>query len=894
VLVGRDAEQARIRDLLQAARLGRSGVLVLRGEAGIGKTALLEYACSQAEAMTVAQAAGVESESTLPFAGLASLAGPLLAYLPALLPRQRAALEAALALGPPVESDRLAVAAATLALLAAAAEDRPLLVLVDDAHWMDKPSREAVLFAARRLGDEGICMLVASRDGEPDSLDPERIAQLTVPPLRRSDALELVTTRAQVALSVAEEVCTATAGNPLALLAVPALLTEDQRAGRSPLTQPVHAGSAEAAFGRLTAGLSLESRRALLVAGADGSGLLEPVLRTLDGIGIGRDALAPAEQAGLITIDGNRLLFRHPLVRSAVYHAADPAQRRSVHAALAEAYDEESGADRRAWHLAAAVTGPDEQVAAALEAAAGRASQRHGYAAAVHALARAAELSPHSGDAVRRLLAAARAAELAGQPDRVLALTEAAGTGSDPVLDADLALLRARAIRDRDPAAAATTAEQTAVAIAAHDAARESALLLEAAMAAERFASGRAAALAARAADAARRAGVDPSLADLAHARLLHLAGQPVEQSTAVVLNTLADLDQARIALWIVGANPIPDHTQDALTRAIISMARERAALRLLPEALSVHAINQFYLGDWDTAVARSHEAIGLGYAVDRPSIACEAHGTLVRIHAFQGDEQACREHLAEYLRLSRALGMAEYEDFAGVYLGELALTRGQTEEAIRHLEPTAAVRSISRARAGLVEAYVRSGRLDLARASLADLDRLVARTGSASGRVFAPRLHGMLADDPAEASAAFDEALRAADTLGWPLETARTELLCGERLRRDRRRREARPHLVRAAEIFDRLGARPWAERAKAERSASGERARRGAHQAIQLTPQELELARTVAAGATNREAAERMFVSPKTIEAHLGAIYRKLGLRSRTELAAWLQRRA
>ncbi|HEY6596727.1 MAG TPA: AAA family ATPase [Asanoa sp.] len=893
MLVGRGPEQSRIRELLDNARRGHSGVLLLRGEPGIGKTALLRYAESCAADLTVARVVGVESESSLPFAGLSALVRPLGAYLPGVLPRQRAALEAALALGPPVHSDRLAVAAATLALLAAAADDRPLLVLVDDAHWLDHPSREAVLFAARRLGDEGIAMLLCSRVDEAAPLREEQLPAVTVPPLGPSAAIDLLADTSDLAPSVVKRLYEATAGNPLALLAAPSWLTDDERTGRVPLAEPVRVGSAEAAFGRLAATLPHETRRALLVACSDGSGRLGTVLCALDVLGLGGGALAPAERAGIIDLSSNRLTVRHPLVRSAIYHSADPAERRAAHAALAAAYVDQPDADRRAWHLARAAAGPDEAAAGALEDAGSRACRRQGYAVAVHALVRASELSPHGSDAVRRLLAAAQAADLAGQPDRVAALTAAvAGGTDDPKVAADLALLRGRATRDHDPAAAAAEMERAGAAVAAHDAARESRLLLEAAMAAERFRVARAAELAERAGAAARRAGLDDGLAKLAHARLLHQMGRPVDRSTAVVVPPLVDLEDARILLWIVASNPVPDRDQNALVDAVVVMARDRTALGLLPEALLARALNQFYLGDWQTAIADSHEAIGLALAVDRPSIACEAHGNLARLHAFRGDDDECRTHLAEYLRLARAVGMPEYEDFAGVYLGELALTRGNDARAIEHFASTSAARTISRARASLIEAHVRVGREDEAKQSLAELQRLVAAGGSRAGRLFVPRLQGMLAHSTQDATAAFQTAMLAAKDLDWPLETARTELLFGERLRRDRQRRDARPHLLHAAELFDRLGARPWADRAMAELSATGQRLRRSPETAAQLTPQELQLARIIADGATNREAAERLFVSPKTVEAHLGAIYRKLGLRSRTELAARLVR--
>ena len=892
VLVGRGSEQRRIDDVLDAARRGRSGALLIRGEAGVGKTALLEYARRRGSGMSIASSIGIESESKLAFAGLAALLRPFQRHLPALVDRQRAALEAALALGPPVESDRLAVAAATLAVLAAAAEERPLLAVVDDAHWLDAASREAILFTARRLREEGACLLLASRDEEPDALGEEGIPQLEIRPLARHHAIELVNEGADIAPAVAAQIAAATGGNPLALQAAVELLTDDQRRGRVPLEAPLPVGSAEASFGRTAARLAPATRKALLVVCADGAGRHSAVVAALRCLGVDPQELGVAEGAQLITRVGDQVMPRHPLVRSAVYHGADKAERRAAHAALASAYKEQADADRRAWHLSAAATGPDETVATALEAAAGRAIHRQGYAAAADALARAAELSMDGASAARRLIAAARGAELAGQPERVLALAAAsAGRTADPLLEADLVLLRGRASRDRDPGWAAAALEQAAQRIADLDPEREARLLLEAAMAAERLDIDRAVHLAQHAATATREAGLDPTLVDLVHARLEHYLGRPTAQSTAVVVPRLDDLAEVEIALWLAASNPVPDRTQHAFIDHVVAAAREKSALGLLAEALLTRAGNQFYLGDWIGAVADNQEVIDLAAAVGRPAIGCEAHGNLARIRAFQGDIAACQAELTEYLRLSRTLGMVGYEDFAGVYLGELALSRGDPREAVRRLAPTAMARTISRARAGLIEAYARIGAVEEARQSLADLEVMVDRTASPSGQVFVARLHGLLSDDAEDAVSAFDKAVDAARALDWPLETARTELLYGERLRRDRRRREARAHLADAAEIFEALGARPWADRARAELSATGEhRALRSAQTLADLTPQELQMARIVAQGATNREAAAQLFVSPKTVEAHLGAIYRKLSVRSRTELAARL----
>jgi DNA-binding CsgD family transcriptional regulator len=890
MLIGRALERDRLREFLDPSRLQGCALLV-RGEAGVGKSALLDHAKASASAMRVVEAVGVESESTLPFAALATIAAPLVDHLARLPERQRRALVGALALGPPADGDRLAVAAATFGLVTLAAEERPLLVVIDDAQWVDEPSREVLLFAARRLRHEPVRLLLASRDDEAASLAGVGVPELVVGPLSPEDSVRLLMGTSDVSPAVAAVIEAATGGNPLALLAVPATLTVDQRVGRAALEDPLPVGSALAVFGRLAQALPRAGQRALLVACADGSGRLSPLLSAFDHLRLPRDALDAAERAHLVRTIGDRITVRHPLTRSAVYHGADVAERRTAHRALAVAY-EGRDPDRYAWHLGRAAHGEDERAAAALEDAASRAARRQGYAAAVDAYSLAAGLSPRAGDRARRLVSAARAAELAGLPERMLALTrEAAAVTEDVRVLADLALLVGRAERDRDPAVALAALDRAATSVADADPARESALLEEAAVAATRVDAELAVEFAARAVSAARRAGLGTAMLETSHARLLHFAGRPQAQSNVVVLPDVGDLEDARAALWVVAAHPVPDRSQQAVVEKVIALARDRGALGLLPEALVVAGGNEFYLGDWTTAVADDEEAIELAMAVGRPAVACEAYGNLARVNAFRGREARSREQLETYLRMTRSLGLLEDADFAGVYRGELALTRGEPDEAIRCLAPTRYARTISRAHAGLVEAYARVGRTGEARRSLDDLVRLVQETDSMSGRLFVARLEGLLASGSEEAFAWFEEAVRHADFLAWPLESARTELMFGERLRRDRRRREARPHLSRAVEIFDSLGAEPWAERARSELAATGERARPRTFRATEeLTPQELQLARIVAQGASNREAAERLFVSRKTVEAHLGAIYRKLGLRSRTELAARL----
>ena len=424
MLIGRERERQELDALLAGARLGRSGALALRGSAGIGKTVLLDYAVQQASGFQVLNYTSVESEAELPFAGLQALLGPLLDRLPEIPEPQARALAAALALESIATPNRLAVYAGVLSLLGEAAERIPLLVVVDDAHWLDRPSAEALTFAARRLTAESLALLFAVREGEGSDFGAE-LPTIEPEPLETAASIELLHERfgSTIAAEVARHLAEATGGNPLALLEVATLLDEEERVGREPLPGYLPASeSVERTVRHALRSLPPETRRALLVAAASESAT-------------GNDlaALEPAEDAGLVRIHAGSVAFRHPLVRSAVYHAASADERRAAHRTLAGGITGEGDSDRRAWHLAAAAEGPDESVAAALEAAASRFAERGGQASASRALERAAELSDDDDACARRLHHAGRLAEHGGDLERAAMLAEGALTRSrDP------------------------------------------------------------------------------------------------------------------------------------------------------------------------------------------------------------------------------------------------------------------------------------------------------------------------------------------------------------------------------------------------------------------------------------------------------------------------------
>jgi len=445
VLIGRHDEQRRIDDLLAAARDGASGVLVLRGEAGIGKTTLLDHAAAAADGMQVLRTRGVESESELAFSGLLELVRPILADLPRLPERQATALRGALALDAEGD-DPFAVYAGVLSLLSLAAEGTPLLLLIDDAHWLDRASAEALAFACRRLGNEGIAVLWAARSTEPTTVSLDGLSEITLEGLSGDDGLALVAAiDGDIAPEAARSLVQLTGGNPLALVELPGVLTQSQRVGREAIAEPLPTSPAlVSAFGRRLEELPTETQRLLLIAAASDDADLGTILRAGASEALDRSHLDAAERSGLVHVVGGRVELRHPLVRAAIYRAADAVERRTAHRAIAESLTAAASADRRAWHRALAAAAPDEDVAAELEAAATRAEGRSWHAAA-RAHEQAARLTPEGSTRARRLLAAARAWSEAGRNDAATPLLdESAALEAEPAVLADVEHLLGR------------------------------------------------------------------------------------------------------------------------------------------------------------------------------------------------------------------------------------------------------------------------------------------------------------------------------------------------------------------------------------------------------------------------------------------------------------------
>jgi DNA-binding CsgD family transcriptional regulator/predicted ATPase len=925
MLAGREAQCALIERLLAEARSGRSNVLLIRGAPGIGKTALLQHGVTAAASMQVLSVSGVESESELAFSGLADLVRPLASELRRLPPGAAAALAGALSFGPAGKADRFSVYIATLNLLSAAAETKPVLVVADDLQWLDGASQEALLAVARRLDAEGIVMLLAVRSaGEPVTA-AWSLPELELEGLDRKAAGTLLGQAIRgrtVAPHVQEQLLALAEGNPLALLEVPAALSDDQLAGTEPLTEPLPVGPGlERMFGRRFDALPEGQRRCLLIAAANDQSDPATVTSALRRLGLKLEDLEAAETAGLVELDGLRIRFRHPLLRAVIYHGAAPARRRAAHRTLAAVLLAAGLAERAAWHLAAAAVAPDEAVAAMLEQAAATAQQRGGQIVAARALERAASLTPTpdstqdgstpggaaADNRARRLLAAASAAYAGGRLTWARTMLEAAVADcGDPRLRADIQHMRGNVEMWRGPAPfASRLLTDEAEAVEGADPARAAMMLADAAMA--RIMTGgieQAVQAAAHAGRAADRSG-DPGTVRVARAAEGIARSFMGETATAypAMLAELEDAPQAgqpaflapmvaQVAIWAEKYG-----TAQRILDRIVEAAHRVGALGELAFPLAVLADARFRTGAWADAYAAASEAVRVGTDTGQESALAFGLVQLARIEAGRGMAESCREHVEQALALAEPRGGYSIHVFAAAALGllDMGLARfeaaaetmewlGQAGMALR--EPTV-VQWLPDA----VEAGARSGRRDPAMLLLERLDEQAALAPGRWARAVAARCHGILAGEQ-DYEAAFNQAL------AWhgPMpgfERARTELCLGVRLRRSKRKTEAQVVLRRAAGTFGRLGAAPWAERANSELAAGGAaRAVTPDSLATLLTAQELQIALAVASGSTNRAAGIALFLSEKTIETHLSNVYRKLGLHRRSELAALFAR--
>jgi DNA-binding CsgD family transcriptional regulator len=899
VLAGRDTERAAIAALLDGARKGNGGALVVHGVAGSGKSTLLTEALTGVSDMRVLRTAGVESESPLAFAALQRLLRPLRTGIDALPAPQAAALRAAMGEAEG-DGERFLAFLGTLSLLADAAERAPVLVVVDDAHWLDDASAAALLFAARRLQAEPVALLFAARDGDARRFDAGDLPAIVLGGVTGGDADALLAGRAGAGIDpgVRDRLVAGTGGNPLALVELAGVLTAEQLAGRVPLPAPLPlTGGVERAFGDRYRRLDEAAQRFLLVAAADDTARLPVVRDAAERLGADDAALDAVERSGLLRVDADDLTLYHPLVRSAVYRAATSAQRRAAHRALADVLTGDP--DRRAWHLAAAADRPDETVVAALDAVAERAAGRGGHEAAAAAWSRAAELTAVGEARGRRLFLAASSAWLGAHPSRAAALASAAADhATDPPLRARLLTLQGQiewnthSLNDGYD----LILQAAQVAAGADEVMAQQLAMLAASLSACGARSPRAVDLTALVPAPPPAA---PTRARAARA-LLHgfLAAAREDWAAAA--------ESFRCAFALTDTDPVDDHVLQPnlgvaawlvddddrdlrLHEEQLTAARRAGALNMVEHALTRGAQVQIATGAWAKAAAAAAEALPLTAATGHPGLTALPTAELAIVAALRGDDAADR-HLAEVtsIRDSHPVGIT---DFLVVDLAHWARglrAAGQPPTALHHLEQMTSPRLRRMAALDRLETAVRAGRTDLARAWVAELDDFAAGTGAPAARAVVEHGRALLADG-GDAEVHFRRALDAhAGSLRLP-DRARTELAYGEYLRRARRRVDAREHLRTALALFEDLGAAPWAERAAQELRASGETARRrDVTTATELTAQERQVAGLVRQGLSNRDVAARLFVSPRTVDFHLRNVFSKLGVTSRAELTA------
>jgi DNA-binding CsgD family transcriptional regulator len=903
-LLGRERERQVLDRLLDGVRGGRGGVLVVYGEPGVGKTALLDYAVEAGRVLRVARTVGVEGEMELPFAAVQQLCSPLLELMERLPEPQHEALGVAFGLmaGPAHPApDPFLVGLAVLGLLAEAAEEQPLLAVVDDAQWLDDASARVLAFVARRLLAEKIALVFAAREPG-DAL--RGLPSLRVEPLRRRDAQALLESvwPARLDEHVLERIVAETRGNPLALLELPRGQSATQLAGGFgvPATLPVSA-SIEEGYTRRLARLAQAARRLLLVAAADPVGDPALVWRAAERLGISESAAHTVESEDWLVLSP-RVVFRHPLVRSAVYGAAGLNERRDVHRALAEATDPEVDPDRRAWHRAQAAATPDEEVACELERSAGRAQARGGLAAAAAFLERSITLTVDPARRVDRALAAARAHVYAGAFDEALRLLPVAEAGSpDELQQAQAQLLRGQ------------------IAFSSNIGSDAPPLLLSAAQRLERFDVDLARETYLDAWGAAWFAGSLATAGDLLEVSRAARSAPPsthpsqpfdllldglallITEGRAAAASALRQASNAFAAGEIPAENsfrwtalpPIPsyvlwdDESWYTINARQLGLAREAGALARLPMGLITGAVIDAWSGEFAKAAEATAEADAI---VEATGTRLAPYAAMLLL-ALQGREADGFMLLESAINDAAAVGQGfavQWGEFVKAILFNGLGRYGEALVAARRAsDETPELFISSWALPELIEAASRSAAPGQAASALERLTEHTAVAGTDWGLGIAARSRALLTDGDA-AEALYREAIERLGRTRLAPELARAHLLYGEWLRRERRRVDAREELRTAHELFRDLGVEAFAERARLELQATGERARkRSVDTRDQLTPQETQITRLAAEGHTNREIAARLFISASTVEYHLRKAFRKLGVESRTQLA-------
>ncbi|MFI6876174.1 ATP-binding protein [Streptomyces sp. NPDC050400] len=904
-LIGRRAECQVLDDLLAQARDGHSGVVVVRGEAGIGKTELLNHLVGRADGFRVVRAAGVQSEMELSYAGLHQLCAPLLSHLDDLPGPQRTALRTAFGLRAGDAPDRFLVGLATLSLLAGAAADEPLLCLVDDAQWLDRVSSQTLEFVARRLLAESVLLVLAVRESGPrETL--ATLPELFVHGLDEQDSRQLLDSVVTGPLDplVRDRIVAETRGNPLALLELPRGLTAVEMAGGfdGPTARPL-AGQIEAGYLRRIQALPAEAQRLLLVAALEPVGDVSLLRRAAERLDIPVDsAVTQAEASGLLTL-GTWVRFRHPLVRSAAHHAAGVEERRRVHRALAESIDVDLDPERRVWHLASAATEPDEDVAAELEGSAGRAHRRGGLAAAAAFLHRASELTPDAARRGARTLAAARAKYQAGAYDTARELVDVADL--NPL--GEVGIGRANLLRGQ-------------ITTAARSAGAGLPLLLEAARQLQPYD-----------AELARQTYRDAIYAALTAGRLATGGVRDVAEAVLSVPAPDHPADREDLLLtglarmvtegYAVGAPLVLDAVrafrtdrrtpQDALgwlplvcrtahnvwdfaawselSARLVDLAREDGALAVLPSALLLRLSNRVFAGDLRAADSLLVEAEAIGEATGSSFFA--RYGALV-VEPFKGREAPTRQAIAAVTH-DRLL-QNEGKVITATQWAEAVLCNGlgRYEEAFgaarRGCENPQELGLSLQSRVELVEAAVRLGRTARATESVRTIDEMCRVSGTPWALGTSAAVRALVAEGAA-AEPLHQEAIEQLDLAQTRMDSARARLRYGEWLRRERRPADARIRLGEAYEMLGDAGAEAFAERARRELRAAGAKVRRRTTAtSVTFTAKEAEIARLARDGFTNPEIAARLVLSPHTVEWHLRKVFAKLGISSRKEIGS------
>jgi len=917
VLHGRGVELARLSALIEDARGGTAGSVVVHGEPGMGKSALLAEVLSTASDVRVLRTQGLESESPLAFAALHRLLRPVLGLLERLPEPQAHAL--GVAFGHEVgRVDPFLVAVATLSMLTEAAEEQPVVCVIDDAHWLDSASTDALLFATRRLQADRVAMVFAARDTDNRTFAPDGVASLRLEGLDAASVRALLADNAavEVAAEVTDRLLAETSGNPLALVELPTGLSDAQLDGTAPLpSQLMLTAGVERVFLDRSRRLSAAAQALMLVAVADDTGQLATIHRAAAALGVPQDAFAEAERSGLLTISGDTVAVRHPLVRSAVYQAAADLERRRAHHALADALDGLEDSDRATWHRAAATGGPDEGLAAALDQVGARAERRGGYRAAADAYERAADLTADPLAKAARQLAAARNAWATGQTARSSALLSAARErAEDPLLLADIDRLRGRiAVNVGSAADAHRILTQAAEQVAVHEPVRALEMAVAAAVA-------RSHGIDSGASLPDDVIDVEVSPQDTPRTRCLKqllvstrhdIAGDHASALSALhaaheialgAADTLADLDLlgnlANAALHLGD-----DDAHRHFYALMLSTARENGNGMAVLYALQRVPFSQFVGGQWTALRNSSEEAVTLGLSVGQVAATAAPRAWLTLLAALEGrpDYDDRLSSLEALVAVHPPVGILAQpvEDLTRWAKGVRALLGGDANGALHQFRQMTAASSPIQLPALMlmsahdrIDAAVRGDDRAQALAWVEDLDAFAAGTALPWAQAAAAFGRAMSAEhDDAGASRVtelFDLSLAHHGHANRPYDRARVQLAYGEFLRRNLQRVDARSQLRAALETFEDLHAGPLAERASQELRASGETARkRDPSTALNLTPMELKVADLVSQGMSNKDVAAQCWVSPRTVAFHLRNVFTKTGITSRGELA-------